>query len=173
MAMSFVQTVGRRALGALVFGVYLGAAAGAWAQAPDLQTPRLTGQLPGCRMVHLLGEAHIGEGRLPFLVFLNPLPVTQRVEITLYDSGTHSPTFVQDVPPGRSTQTYLHSQIPYLAKGFRSISATVRWELGGHVHYVTQRVPVPFWFHDPIGWVKAWQVELVSPATIVPICEVP
>ena len=105
------------------------------------------------------------------MVFLNTLGRPQRTEITLYDEGSQSPPFVHDVPAGRSTKTYLQDKIPWLGNEWRALSATVRWEKGGHVHWVTWRVP--FVFSDPIAWLFQWRMEMVSPATEHVVCEVP
>ena len=137
---------------------------------PRMET-RLTGQLPGCRNVTFLGEALLGKDLWPYMVFVNSLGRVQRTEITLYDDGSQSPPFVQDLLPGRQALSFLHGRIPYMREAFRALSATIRWEVGGHVHWTTWRVPAlgP----DPIAWLRAWRVEMVSPQTERVVCEVP
>ena len=143
----------------------------ALAQEP-LRVARLSGPLPGCRPTHFLGEAIISREHRPYLVFLNTLGRVQRTEVTFFDEGGgQGYPFVHDVPPGRSTKTFLQDKLPFVGQTWQSFSATVRWEVGGHVHWVTWRTPA--FMSDPVAWLFGWRTELVSPSTQHVVCEVP
>ena len=150
--------------------LWVGLTAGVGAQAP-LHVQRLAGPLPGCRPTHFLGEAILSREHRPFLVFLNTLGRVQRTEVTFYEEGGQSPAFVLDIPSGRSTHDFLQNRLPWMEDKWKSFSATVRWEVGGHVHWVTWRTPA--FMSDPVAWLFGWRTELVSPSTQHVVCEVP
>ncbi len=135
-------------------------------QQPD---PRLTGQLPGCRWTTFLGEGLVGPDHLPYVVLLNPFG-PQKAEVTLFDNAGHSPTFIHEVPQGRSEQTWLNTRRPWMSK-MTAFSVTIRWEIGGEAHLTSWRVPVWSPGQSASEWIRGWRVELVSPSWYIPVCE--
>ena len=173
MALSNVQTVGRWAHGAVVLGLCF-LAGPAQAEAQDrLYSQGLTGSLPGCRWVSILGEGQIGPEYRTYLSMTNPLGVTQALEVQIFDDGSMSPPFNNWVAlPGKSSYAVLPNRGAVL-EAFRAISMTVRWELGGEAHLTTWRVPevAPVTPSDWLTWIRAWRLQGYGPVTEKVICQ--